>query len=80
MTDTPNVRRVNVYGPPIGDFYDYTISDHDNGTHALVPWETWERVRVALQTILTFEPYSPDEEAMVGVARRALDEIGGEDG
>ena len=52
MTDTPNVRRVNVYGPPIGDFYDYTISDHDNGTHALVPWETWKLAAHAVRFLL----------------------------
>ena len=32
-----------------------------------------KRLREALQTILTFEPYSPDEEAMIGVASRALE-------
>jgi hypothetical protein len=70
-----DVRRVS----PIKDSFDSEIIyDLPNGTHMLVPVETWERVVGALREIVALNVQGDSREEMVCVAEDALAEIGEE--
>jgi hypothetical protein len=78
------VRRVNVFVGP-----DTIIYDDPHGTHALVPWEVWERVVDLMghwQKISGWAPNNEDSRKLYEKVPRnlselldcALKEIGGE--
>jgi hypothetical protein len=99
MADTPNVRRVS-----IEDEWDdlepgvkiSQVFDSSDGTHALVPWETWKLMTHAIRFLMFvtgdssgiagyhYERIATWEEfeefSEIEDNRRVLEEIGGEDG
>ena len=58
---------------------EYEFARSDNGTHMLVPVEVWERVVREIDRIAK-PRYGDVPEDAERLARRALAEIGGEDG
>jgi len=53
--------------------------DEEAGTHALIPWSQWQRVVGALDEIAFANAYACVESfELRKIARRALEELGGE--